>query len=365
MKPVFYLLSSIIILSSCGGKEKPADKSAELVKLKKERADLDARISKLEAETKSTSGKSTPVAVTALEPIRFKAFVEVQGQVNGDQNVNATSQAPGIIEHIMVKPGQHVSKGQVLAVLDASVVEQQIKALEPQLELQQSLYQRQQKLWAQNIGTEVQLLSAKAQYEATTKQKAALVAQRAMYTIKSPIAGTVDQVNVKEGDAVNPGMNGIRVVSFDKLKVTATLGENYLGKVSEGNPVDLQFADIGDTIRTKLSYVAKAVDPVSRAFQVEVHLSGSSRLYPNMSCKMQITNYERDQAIAIPVSVIQKTAAGEMVYIADGNKAKSVMVTTGRNANGMVEVLSGLKAGDKLITEGYEELDNGEMISVQ
>ena len=368
-RSVYLLLIPTIILAACGGGDKSGKKAeAELTKLKKERAALDEKISKLEAQNKGNdSGKATPVSVLQVQPQTFSSYVEVQANVNGEQNVTATPQAPGIVQSITVKVGQHVSKGQILARLDAAAVEQQIKGIDAQVALNKSLYERQQKLWAQNIGTEVQLLSAKTQYEATSKQRAALIAQRDMYTIKSPISGVVDAVNVKEGDIASPGnpATSIRVVNSDALKVQANLGENYLGQVNDGDPVNLVFEGRQDTMRTKLTYVSKAVDPISRAFQVEVRLGNNSKLHPNMSCKMQIANYQNNKAIVIPVNVIQKTADGEMVFIADGNKAKSVMIKTGRSSNGYVEVLSGLNPGDKVITEGYEEVDNGEQISVE
>ncbi len=368
MKRLVFLLITTSVLAACGGGDDKAGKNseAELTKLKKERASLDEKIAKIEAEVnKNKPGKAVFVGVTEAQPQSFNSYVEVQANVNGEQNVLATPQAPGVVERILVRAGQHVGKGQTLAILDAAAVEQQIKATDAQLDLQKTLYERQQKLWAQNIGSEIQLLSAKAQYEATSKQRAALVAQRGMSTIKSPINGTVDAVNIKEGDIASPGATGIRVVNFDALKVQANLGENYLGKVQDGNPVNLIFAETGDTLKSKLTYVSKAVDPISRAFQVEVRLGQNSKLHPNMSCKMQIANYHNNNAIIVPVSVIQNTAEGEMLYIADGNKAKSVMVKSGRNSNGMVEILSGLSAGDKVITQGYEELDNGDLITVE
>jgi membrane fusion protein (multidrug efflux system) len=365
MKRSFYLLIATIVLASCGGGDKAGNKEEQLAKLKKQRTEIEAQIKKLEAEVPAKAGKATPVSVLAVQPENFTGYVEVQSQITGDQDVNATTQAPGVIRDILVHPGQHVSKGQVLAVLDADAAEQSVKALEPQLVLYKQLYEKQQRLWAQNIGSEVQLLQAKAQYEALLKQKAAAVAQREMYTIKSPISGTVDRVDIKVGDAVSAGGAGIKVVNFDKLKAKANLGENYLGRVQQGNPVTLILLDLDDSIQTKLSYVSKSIDPQSRAFNVEINLGSNKKLHPNMSARMKIANYSNSNALVVPVSVIQKTAEGEMLYIAEGNKAKSVIVKTGVNANGMVEVLSGLNAGDKVITEGFEELDNGAPVQVK
>jgi len=353
MKRTVYLFIATLVLASCGSGKKADKNDAELAKLKKERSALDEKIQQLESKTSDTTRKATAVSVMSVQPTDFKSYINVQSSISGDENVTATPQAPGIIKNILVRVGQKVSKGQTLATLDASVAEQQIKAIEPQLILQKSLYEKQQRLWAQNIGTEVQLLSAKAQYEATQKQKAALVAQRDMYTIKSPISGTVDAVSIKEGDATAPGgPAGIRVVSYDKLKAEASLGENYLGKVHTGDNVTLVFPDLNDSLKT------------SRAFLVQIRLGNNKKLHPNMSCIMKIANYEHDNVIVIPVAVIQKTAKGNMVYIADGNKAKAVPIEVGKNSNGLVEVLGGLKQGDKVVTAGFEDLDDGAPITI-
>ena len=363
MKRLAFLIIPAIMMASCGG-GKP-DKAAELAKLKQERADIDVKIKKLEAGKTDSVKKVTPVSVTVVQPIDFHSYVEVQSAIAGDEVVAASARMPATIKSIPVHVGQQVHEGQILATQDASVAEQQIKALEPQLQLQKSLYEKQQNLWAQNIGTEVQLMSAKAQYEALQKQKEALQTQRNMYSIISPINGNLDAVYAKVGDMAAPGMGAFRVVNLNVLKAEANLGENYLGKVHVGDPVTLVLTGINDSIETKLSYVAESVDPASRAFLVQVKLGHNKKLHPNMSCIMKISNYENEHALVVPVSVIQKTSKGDMLYIADGNTAKSVYVTTGRNANGMIEVLTGLNAGDQVITRGYEEMDNGQGITVQ
>lgn len=369
MKRSVILLLTTIILASCGsGDQKQDNAAAKLDKLKKERAALDEKIAKLEAQVlKDNPGKAVAVSVRELQPVEFNSYIEVQASVSGDENVNAVPQAMGVVKAIHVRPGQKVGRGQILATLDAATVEQQIKAQEAQLTLVKQVYEKQEKLWSQNIGSEIQLLQAKANYESSQKQYEALLAQRNMYTIASPISGTVDAINLKIGEMINPAMSataGIRVVSFDKLKVVTTLGENYIGKVNKGDKVKLIFSETGDSIITKLDYVARSVDPVSRAFNVEVWLGNNKNVSPNMSCRMQIVNYTDKDALTVPVSAIQKTAESEIVYIAEGGKAKAVKVKTGRNSNGMVEILEGLKTGDKVIVEGYADLDNGKPIEI-
>lgn len=366
MKRSVYLLITSLILASCGGGE-GGNAQEQLAKLKQQRTEIDVKIKKLEAEnTKNNPQKAVPVGVTVLQATPFSAYIDIQAAINGDENVNATPQSPGTVRDILVKVGQRVSKGQTLATLDAAAVDLQVKQLDPSIALAKSLYEKQQKLWAQNIGTEVQLLQLKTSYESLLKQRATAVAQRDMYRIKAPITGIVDAIDLKPGDMASPGSPmGIRIVSKDKLKAEAQLGENYLGKVSQGDAVTLIFPDINDSLKTKLSYVSQAIDPVSRSFMVQVRLGANKKLHPNMSCRMKIANYEASNALVVPVSVIQKTADGDMLYIADGNKAKAAFVQVGRTSNGMVEILGGLNAGDKVITSGYEELNNGQAIAVK
>lgn len=362
MKRLFLLAIPAIIFASCGGDG--GDPATQLAAMKKQRADLDIKIQKLEAgNTDKTGGKLTAVSVATLQPTVFNGIIEVQAQINGDEIVNATARTMGTVNRVNVQVGQAVRKGQVLATLDNVIADQQIAALEPQIQLTKSLYEKQQKLWEQNIGTEVQLMSAKATYENLVKQKAVLQANKDLYNIISPINGTVDMVGLKVGDQSAAGF--IRVVNTSNLKAEASLGENYIGKVKVGDPATLLFPDMNDSVKAKITFVSKAVDPLSRSFMVQIKLGNNNKLHPNMSSILKIANYENPKAIVVPVSVIQKTSEGQMVYIADGNKAKLVNIVTGRNANGMVEVLSGLEAGDKIIIAGYEDLDNGEPIAIQ
>ncbi len=353
-----------VLLSACGGKK--ADPKAEIAKLKKERADIDVKIRTLEASSgMKDSVKAVPVSVVAVAPQSFQSYIDVQAAITGNDNVIASPQAPGTVRSVLVHTGQHVSKGQTLAVLDAAAVEQQIAAQDAQIGLLRSLYEKQQKLWAQQIGTEVQLLSAKANYEAASKQRAAVVAQRNMYRIVAPVSGTVDVVRLTAGDMAAPGMSGIPIITGNKLKAEANLGESYLGKVKVGNPVTLVYNDGADSIKTRLDFVSPGVNALSRAFLVQVNLGANAQLHPNMSARMKIANYEAGNALVVPVGAVQQTGTGQIVFVADGKTAKSVAVQTGRTADGMVEILSGLSAGDKVVTSGYEDLDNGTVISVQ
>ncbi len=361
MKPILLLTLPLLILASCSSEESQENK---LARMKKQRSELDMEIKALEAQTRTRVVQSTPVSVINLQPGLFESYIEVQAAVTGDRNINATSQAPGTVTSVLVHPGQEVKQGQLLATLDGEAIAQQIRAMEPNIALARSVYEKQQRLWEQEIGSELQLLTAKTQYESAVQQKKALEAQWKMYSITSPISGIVDAVDLKVGDISAPGGRGIRVVSFEKLKAIGQLGENYLGQVKAGDKVNLILSE-GDTIKSQLSYVARAVDPVSRAFQVEVNLPANKSLSPNRSIKMQIVNYHQDSAFMVPVQVIRKTSDGEKLVLAQADTARIIDIRTGRKSNGMVEIIEGVQAGMQVIVEGMADLESGEPISIQ
>ncbi len=359
MKNLIYLIA-IVFIAACG---KTKDKKAELAQLKKERAELDGKIAKLEAEVGTQHvQEASEVSVVELEPVTFKSFVEVQGKVDAQENVQVSAETPGVITAIYVKAGQQVSKGQVLAQLDDKVVRQNISSLQTQLELATTLYKRQKSLWDQKIGTEVQYLTAKTQKEGVEKQIAVLRSQLAMYKLKSPISGTVDLMELKLGQALNPGMPGLTVVNANNLKVKAEVAESYSGKVNTGDEVLVVFPDTQDSIVTRVTFASKVIDPASRSFDVEVKLPGRSRYRPNMLAVLKIVDYRSNDAITVPVNAIQKSESGEYVYVAEKGKAKKVDISTDKVSEGKAQVIAGLKAGEKVITLGFQNLNEGDLI---
>ena len=361
MKRFTYLIAIVFIAAACG---KPKDKKAELAELKKERASLDTKIATLEKEVggDKKAQQVTEVSVVEIQPVTFKSFVEVQGKVDAQENVQVSSEVPGVITAIYVRAGQQVGKGQVLAQLDDKVIRQNISQLQTQLELQTSLFNRQKKLWEQKIGTEVQYITAKTQKEGVEKQIAVLRSQLAMYRIKSPISGSVDQMDLKLGQAVSPGTPGITVVNANNLKVKADVAESYAGKVNTGDEVMVILPDAQDSLTTKVSFASKVIDPASRSFEVEVKLPAKSRYRPNMLAVLKIVDYQSVGAITVPVNAVQKSESGEYVYVAESGKAKRVSIATDKVSEGKALVANGLKAGDKVITLGFQNLNEGDPV---
>jgi membrane fusion protein (multidrug efflux system) len=364
MKKILYFAAIVLLLVSCGKKQK--DQKTELEDLKKERTEINNKIAALEA---AIGSKTVPdvndVAVMEVKQGLFKSYVEVQGRVDAEENVQVNPEMPGVVTAVNVRIGQNVRRGQVLAQIDDILLRQNMAQLQTQIDHANDLYNRQKNLWDQKIGTEVQFLNAKSQKESLEKQMAVLRSQLDMYKIKSPISGTIDQMDLKVGQAVMPGASGIRVINANNLKVKALVAESYVGKVRQGGEVTVILPDIPDSVNTQVSFVSRTIDQVSRSFPVEVRLPSRNAFRPNMLAILRITDYRNDKVVAIPLNVIQKAETGDYVFIAENGKAKRVAIQTGKFADGKAEIISGLKPGDQLIIKGMQDLDDGDTVKTQ
>lgn len=365
MKKYFSLIA-ILALVACG----KTDKKAELEKLKKQEAELQVKIGKLEKElAKEGTSTNTDVAASLVEVQEakmqfFEHYLQVQGRVDANENVNVGPEAAGVVSSVLVKVGDRVSKGQVMARLDAKVLQQSIAELQSGLDFASTMYQKQKSLWDQKIGSEVQYLTAKNQKESLERKMATLLEQVGLYTIKSPINGTVDNVDAKVGQSAMPGMPLIRVVNLSNLKVKAEVAESYASKVHTGSKVKVIFPDLQDSLISKLSYSAKVIDPLNRTFKVECALSSAGAYRPNMVAELKISDYTSAKPVfVVPINTIQKAEdASQYVYVANNNKAQKKVVIVGKIFEGQAEIISGLNEGDKIITKGFNDLNEGESI---
>jgi membrane fusion protein, multidrug efflux system len=362
------VLSAVVILAACGG-AKETD-TQKLLKLKGELQAKKDEIAKLEAKLnvgKKDSIKAIPVEAISIMPTVFTNYIDVQGKVDADNNMVASPEMPGVIQSVNVSLGQFVNKGQVVATLKANIMNDGIAELEQQIQFAKTLYDKQKRLWDQEIGTEVQLLAAKNNYDALVKKRTTLSTQKSMYNIVAPISGVVDAVDIKAGSAVSPGMPiGIRIVSNSNLKAKMGIAENYGSRVNGGDQVMLIFPDINDTMITRVGYVTKVIDPITRTFTAEVPIPANAKVRPNMIVKARVVGYTNNRAIVLNAGLIQKINGADYVYIVDEqDKAKLVQVKLGESYMGKVEVLGGLQLGNKLIINGYNDLNDGDKVSVQ
>lgn len=370
MKKIIIYSAVIALLASCSA---GTDKKAELEKLKAQREQLSNQIALLEAEINpegtAAEVKAVPVKVTTAAECVFNHYIDVQGTVDGDQNIAVSPQMAGIVTAVYVKEGTPVKKGQVLAELDAQVLKQSLEEVNTQLALANSIFQKQSALWEKKIGSEVQYLQAKTTKESLEQRANTIKEQMQMAKVISPISGTVESVPLRIGQMASPGMptSTIRVINMGVAKISADVAETYAARIKNGNDVMVSFPDLGKEIESKLSFTSRFIDPTNRTFKVECRISSKDvELRANMIAYVKIKDYTNEKAFCFPVNYVQSNQDGKFVYVAkqNGNNwtAERQTIKTGMDYNGTIEVLEGIAAGDKIITSGFQSLNPGEKV---
>ncbi|MFA5329174.1 MAG: efflux RND transporter periplasmic adaptor subunit [Prolixibacteraceae bacterium] len=370
MKKIIYYSVLTAFLVSCGA---ATDKKAELQKLKAQREQLNTEILKLENEInptgETTEGKAVSVNVTDASECVFNHYIQVQGTVDGDQNIAVSPQMNGIVTAVYVKEGTPVKKGQVMVDLDDQVTKQSLQEINTQLELANSIFEKQSALWDKKIGSEVQYLQAKASKESLEQRAKTIKEQLKMSKIISPIDGTVESIPLRVGQMAAAGQptSTIRVINMNVAKISADVSETYATRIHDGNSALVRFPDSGQEIETKLNFTSRFIDPTNRTFKVECRISSRDvELRANMIAYIKIKDYTNDKAFCLPVNYLQSNRTGKFIYVAkqNGNNwvADQRMVKIGMDYDGIVEILDGLTAGEKIITDGFQNLNAGESI---
>jgi membrane fusion protein, multidrug efflux system len=392
----YTLITTLVItLAACGGKSDKgglADKKAELEKLKKEQATTADKVKALEAEIAKMDTSSNKeqiaklVGITNVAAQNFIHYIDLQGHVDAD-NISYISPrlGGGQVKALYVKKGDFVKKGQLLLKLDDALVKQQVSAakqsletIKTQLSFAKDLATRQGNLWKQGIGTEVQLLSAKNNVETLEKQLKGAEAniktieeQQSASNVYADVDGIADEVNVRVGEMFVGSMAGmaqIKIVNTNSLKVVTDVPENYASKVKTGSKVVVTLADLNKTYNTNISLSGKVINPNNRSFLAEAKLPYDGVLRPNQLAQVKIEDYNAANAIAIAVNTVQTDEKGKYVFVAvkEGDKliAKKKQITIGEVYGPLVEVKTGLTAGEQLITEGYQSVYDGQSLRV-
>ncbi len=399
MKPLHYitlLLAGAMAIASCGESKKEnnaqlTEKREQLDKLKKEQEKISASILALESEIATLDPESVNkvlklVSVDTLQSGDFSHLIELQGTIDADNISIVTPRGnPGQVKEVYVKQGDYVKKGQLLLKLDDAIYQQNliasnesIKTLKTQLSLATELLKRQQNLWDQGIGTEVQLLTAKnnvetlqTQINSAQEQIKVLQEQQKTTNVYAEVNGVADKVNVRMGEFFQ-GYIGtqpqIRIVNTSSLKVVTNVPENYAARVTKGSKVFIKVPDVNRSYNSTISFLSTSIDPSNRSFITEAALPSDPILKPNMVATVGILDYDASNTISIPVNVVQSDESGKYVFVLQkGGKgviAKRRTIELGQVQGEKVEIKAGLTHGDVLISAGYQGLYDGQEVSI-
>lgn len=379
MKRLAYLLSLTVFLS-CQSGDQPVDpndiegKRTLLAEKKKAYKALRGEIDVLTRELnrldppKEKAAEQVRTKILALK--EFKRYIEVQGRVVADDMVNASSAVGGRLTQVLVSEGEYVKRGQLIATTDMETTEKQIAELQTSLELATTVFERQERLWKKDIGSEIQYLEAKSNKERLENSLQTIKSQTSKKNIYAPISGTVEKKYLSQGETAGPGMPIVQILNTGKTKVVADLQESLLSSIKKGDKVSIYYPALDKTVDSRVTMIGRTIDPANRTFKVELSASNMGGLLkPNLLAQVKFNDLTKSNAVIIPLDVLQEDVAGnKFAYRAitkDGKKiAEKVLLELGESNEEGVTVLIGLKAGDELVVEGAKKLADGKKITI-
>ncbi|GAA3645556.1 efflux RND transporter periplasmic adaptor subunit [Flavivirga jejuensis] len=385
MKNIYSLVIVTLLLTSCGSDKKMSVEdiiaSGNLEQIRQKKTELDAsaqeissQLKQLQLEIKKLDPQERVPLITAFAAKEgiFNHFVELQGNVSTKKNLVIYPEYSGTLARVYVKEGQKVVKGQMLAKIDDGGLSQQVAQLQIQAELAKTTFERQERLWNQKIGSEIQYLQAKSNYEAQQRAVNQLQQQVGKTVVRAPFSGTIDDVISEQGSVVAPGQSQLfRIVNLQDMYIESDVPERYISNITPGKNVQVEFPILGKKIDAEIRQAGNFINPANRTFKIEVAVSNKDKsIKPNLTAKLKINDYTNEKAILIPQSIISENAEGDQyVYtvtnkVENKAKAKRVIITTGKTQGDDIEVLSGLSNGSEIIDEGARSVKDGQDIKI-
>lgn len=383
MKNIIYPLI-VLLLIGCGGKETTTIESViasnNIDQIRKKKDELSAqnqeiigKIKLLDAEiSKLDTNKKIPLITTLpIKKVEFVHYLELQGSVQTKKNVVVYPEMAGQLVSVSVKEGQRVGKGQALARIDNGGMSNRLAQLEANAALAKTTYERQKRLWDQKIGSEIQYLQAKTNYDAQTNAVDNLKKTIGKYTLRAPFSGVIDDVMIEQGTVVGPGAGIFRIVNLNDMYIETDVPETYISSVTKGKKVAVEFPVLGKKIDSKVRQAGNFINPANRTFKVEVGVPNKDKtIKPNLTAKLKVNDYTNPNAVLIPQSIISENAEGQQYVYAAENKdqgktiAKQVIVKTGKTQGDEIEILEGLKDGMQIIVEGARTVKNEQEVKI-
>jgi len=387
MQKILQIFALGAILVSCGSdNQQTVDQlisGGDLNALRSKKSELfekqqlmESELKKLDSVIGAMSGnENLPLVTTVIaNSKKFDHYLDLQGDVKTKQNVLIYPEMQGVLKKVYVKEGQQVSKGQILASIDDGGMGSQLEQLKTQAQLAKTTFERQEKLWEQKIGSEIQYLQAKTNFESSENLVKQMQSQLGKSTIRAPFSGIIDDVIKDQGTVVSPGPGSevFRIVNLSDMYIVVEVPETYLGSIKNGKEAKVYFPVLGDSIMTNIRQTGNFINPGNRSFTVEIPVPNKTgTIKPNLSAKVQLNDYTSENAILIPQSIVSENADGEQyAYVAEELNAeneaivKKIIITTGKTQNGFVEVLSGISDGNHIIKEGARSVKDGQKVKV-
>lgn len=374
MKKLILLLLAINLTAACNQEQK----NQSLDSLESQRNSLTLQIDSLntllnavdaQIARQDTLKRLPIVTVLPLNTELFKHYIEIQGIVKADKNIELRPELGGTVSSIAVKEGQYVKKGQLLVQLDDALISSSSDELKTQLELAKTTFERQERLWAQKIGSEMQYLQAKTQYESLQNSLASIETQADKMKIVAPFSGIVDEIFPNTGELTSPQFPVVRLINLDKVYIETEITETYLPVVEKGTEVQVYFSSIAKNVEANISQVGNYINPDNRSFKARIDLVNKDHtIKPNLLADLKVLDYE-GTGFSFPAELVQQDQFGnDFVYVLNSNndetKIDKRIITVANEYEQQVFVQEGLSEGDILVNSGARLVKSGDQVKV-
>ena len=380
MKPIHTLLL-VFLLAACGGAEQAGPEGLEETRaaLKEKRGQLSTLTREIEALEDSLAAldpsfapKTTLVAYEEVQPTEFTDYAQVQATVRAAESAVASAEIPGRILRMNFEEGDAIRRGQLVAVLDVEATTTQRAELETAADLAKTVFERRQRLWDQKIGSEIQYLEAKNNYERLQQQLKSVDVQTNKRNVYAPLSGTVERVMARAGENALPGAPILSIVSTNDLEVVADAPESLLTKVKPRQEVKVRVDALDLEFRAPVTRIGRTVDPANRTFEVEVSVPRQyvAQLKANLLAEVEVLDFAAEDLLVVSQDYIQQEVDGQRyLFLARADDeghtvARKTYVTVGKSFGNRAVVESGLEAGDRVITSGARGLTDGQLIEL-
>ena len=387
MKNIYLLILITVFLNSCSNKKQLSLEEVlvtnDVELLKSRKSEIDAKLEELSLDLDQLNNKlsilnkdrNTPLITTiTTSEQKFNHFIELQGNVKTKQNVLVYPEMPGILNKVYVKEGQKVIKDEILATIDDGGLSQQLLLLKSNEQLAKTTFERQKRLWDQQIGSEIQYLQAKTSYNSQKNATRQLKKQLGKFTIRAPFSGIIDNIFKEKGTVVAPGPGAeiFRIINLSNMYIETDVPESYISSIKKNKMVEVNFPILGRSYDTSIRQVGNFINPSNRTFRIEVGIPNlDGEIKPNLTAKLRLNDYSNSNAILIPQSIISENAKGQQfIYVVKDNKEKNqvyaerLVIETGKTNGDFIEVTKNLDANVEVILEGARSVNNGQVVKV-
>ena len=302
----------------------------------------------------------------------FTTYVELQANLKSRKNVVILSEFQGALKNLFVREGQLVKKGKLLAEINDSGLKEQLDQMLIQANYTKDNFDRVKRLWEKNIGSEMQFLKAKSDFETNNKMVEQIRDQLSKTKIYAPFDGEIDEIISNLGSNLVPGSPIVRVVNLDIIYAEAQVPEKYVSSIELGTEALVSIPLLNKEVTSKIVQSGNFINPNNRTFRVEAPVENKDkRIKQNLNARIKIKNYSNIKALVVPLRVIREDASGRpFIYKLVETDKKDILLTvkifveTGANNDEEIEITKGLSIGDIIVLEGANNVEDNQRVRV-